>query len=257
MANEEHLARLRQGVAAWNQWREENRTIELDLSGARLIRADLSGVHLAGAHLNGAILSGVHLAGAHLNGAILSEAILHRADLSEAHLAGAHLCEANLFKARLSNTNLSKADLSRARLEHAVLIETDLKEATLTDCKVYGISTWAVQLEGAHQANLVITRFKQPTVTVDNLEVAQFIYLLLHNEKIRHVIDTITSKAVLILGRFTPERKAVLDAIREALRQWNYLPILFDFEAPGSRDLTETISLGTYGAVHHRRSYRA
>jgi hypothetical protein len=47
---------------------------------------------------------------------------------------------------------------------------------------------------------------------------------------------------VLILGRFTPERKAVLDAIREALRQRNYLPILFDFEVPGSRDFTETIS---------------
>ena len=77
---------------------------------------------------------------------------------------------------------------------------------------------------------------------MDNLEVAQFIYLLLHNEKIRQVIDTITAKAVLILGRFTPERKAVLDAIREALRQRNYLPILFDFEAPGSRDFTETIS---------------
>jgi hypothetical protein len=79
-------------------------------------------------------------------------------------------------------------------------------------------------------------------ITVDNLEVAQFIYLLLHNEKIRQVVDTITAKAVLILGRFTPERKAVLDAIREALRHRNYLPILFDFDVPGSRDFTETIS---------------
>jgi hypothetical protein len=33
------------------------------------------------------------------------------------------------------------------------------------------------------------------------------IYLLLHNEKIRDVIDTIGKKAVLILGRFTDERK--------------------------------------------------
>ena len=51
---------------------------------------------------------------------------------------------------------------------------------------------------------------------------AQFIYLLLHNEKIREVIDTITSKAVLILGRRTPARKAVLDAIRDELRRRNY-----------------------------------
>jgi hypothetical protein len=35
-------------------------------------------------------------------------------------------------------------------------------------------------------------------IPVDNLEVAQFIYLLLRSGKIGEVIDTITSKAVLI-----------------------------------------------------------
>jgi hypothetical protein len=47
---------------------------------------------------------------------------------------------------------------------------------------------------------------------------------------------------VLILGRFTAERKAVLEAIRDSLRQRDYLPVLFDFDKPASRDLTETIS---------------
>ncbi len=97
-------------------------------------------------------------------------------------------------------------------------------------------------LEGATQDNLVITRDNEPTITVDNLEVAQFIYLLLNNPKIRDVIDTIAKKAVLILGRFTPERKVVLEALREALRASGYLPILFDFEKPADRDITETVS---------------
>jgi hypothetical protein len=88
---------------------------------------------------------------------------------------------------------------------------------------------------------LVITPKDEPAITVDNIEVAQFIYLLLHNQKIRDVIDTITSKAVLILGRFTEERKAVLDKLREELRNRNLLPILFDFAIPASRDVTETI----------------
>src|SRR5213076_3339677 len=61
------------------------------------------------------------------------------------------------------------------------------------------------------------------------------------NPKIRDVIDTIAKKAVLILGRFTPERKAILDALREALRTRGYLPILFDFEKPSSRNFTETV----------------
>jgi hypothetical protein len=70
---------------------------------------------------------------------------------------------------------------------------------------------------------------------------SQFIYLLLHNQKIRDVIDTITSKAVLILGRFTEEPKKVLGALREELRRHNYLPILFDFEKPTSQNVTATV----------------
>ena len=50
-------------------------------------------------------------------------------------------------------------------------------------------------------------------------------------------------KVVLILGRFTPERKAILDTLRDELRKHNYLPVLFDFEKPATRDLTETVSI--------------
>jgi hypothetical protein len=89
---------------------------------------------------------------------------------------------------------------------------------------------------------LVVTPEDEPTVTVDNIQVAQFVFLLLHNEKIRDVIDTIGKKAVLILGRFTPERKAVLHALREGLRKRDYVPILFDFDKPASQDLTATVS---------------
>ena len=48
---------------------------------------------------------------------------------------------------------------------------------------------------------------------------------------------------MLILGRFTDERKAVLDALREELRKRNYLPIMFDFAPSDARDITETVSL--------------
>jgi hypothetical protein len=79
---------------------------------------------------------------------------------------------------------------------------------------------------------------------VGNIEVAQFIYLMLRNETLRDIIDTTTSKAVLILGRFAPkERKDVLDAIREQLRNRGWLPIMFDFPQPFSRPTDETVSL--------------
>ena len=123
-------------------------------------------------------------------------------------------------------------------------MDTDLTGADLTGCRIHGISAWRLKLDTrTRQKNLVITRQDEPEITVDNIEVAQFIYLMLHNQKIRDIIDTITSKAVLILGRFTDERKAVLDAIREELRKCDYLPILFDFKVPATRDITETVSL--------------
>ena len=121
-------------------------------------------------------------------------------------------------------------------------METNFAGANLTGCQVYGIAAWDLNLVGAQQAELVITPAREPVITVDNLEVAQFIYLLLHNEKIRDVIETVTSKAVLILGRYTPERKAVLDALREALRARDRLPIVFDFTRPGSQTTLETVS---------------
>ena len=34
----------------------------------------------------------------------------------------------------------------------------------------------------------------------------------------------------------------MLDALRDALRARNYLPVLFDFAIPGNRDITETIT---------------
>jgi hypothetical protein len=66
---------------------------------------------------------------------------------------------------------------------------------------------------------------------------------MLNNQKVRDVIDTITSKAVLILGRFTDERKEILGALRDELRKRGYLPILFDFEKLSSRSTDETITL--------------
>jgi hypothetical protein len=108
----------------------------------------------------------------------------------------------------------------------------DLKGADFSGARVFGTSVWECDLNGAVQSDLIISPNNEQRITVDNLEVAQFIYLLLNNQTIRHVIDTITSKVVLILGRFTPERKAILDAIREELRKRDYLPVLFDFEKP-------------------------
>jgi uncharacterized protein YjbI with pentapeptide repeats len=215
---------------------------EANLTTAYLQRSELLAADLHNANLSSAFLSGADLREANLSFANLNKADCRMATLRRANLRGANLKDADLSRVDLSGSDLRNADLNGANLMSAVLVETNLSDAKIANCNVYGISAWDLNLTLTEQSNLIITRPEEPTITVDNLEVAQFIYLLLNNKKIRDVIDTITSKVVLILGRFTPERKVVLDKIREELRSRNYSPILFDFDKPASRDITETIS---------------
>jgi len=271
MANDEHLAIVKHGAEVWNEWRArpKARRFRPDLRGADLNGANLSGVNLTEADLRqahlsraqlveanlreadlreadlkGAWLFSAKLVKANLSRADLTEAKLGMADLTDAKLSGANLREADFVKANLTETDLRGANLVGAYLDRASLIGTNLANATLEGCCIYGISAWDIKLDGAKQSNLVLTpRLEWPQIKVDDIEVAQFIYLLLHNQNIRRVIDTITSKAVLILGRFTVERKTILDTVREELRKYDYLPILFDFDSPASRDITETITL--------------
>jgi uncharacterized protein YjbI with pentapeptide repeats len=214
------------------------------LRRANFNEANLSHADLTGADLYKAYLSGASLSGTDLNEANLNEANFNEANLSGADLRGANLSRANLTGADLRGANLSRADLTGANLTYAQLADVDLTAANLTDCRIYGISAWGLKLsKDTKQQNLIITPDDEPEVTVDNIEVAQFVYLLLTNPTIRNVIGTIGKKGVLILGRFTDERKKVLAALREELRKHDYVPILFDFKPSTNLDVTETIKV--------------
>ena len=121
------------------------------------------------------------------------------------------------------------------------MVNTKLEDADLSNSRVYGISAWDLVLENTTQTGLIITKKGDPTITVNDIEVAQFIYFMLNNKKIRRVINALTSKAVLILGRFTKKRKEILNALRDKLSGMDYLPIIFDFVKPTDRDFTETV----------------
>ncbi len=241
MADQQHLEKLRQGVEIWNLWRNEHPIEDVDLSRADLIGSNLSNaildyVNLSGAKLSGAKLSGANLSRADLSGVDLSETYLIRANLS-----GADLSRANLSGLDLSEKDLSGANLSGANLVRAILVKTNLEHANLTGCTIHGISVWRVQLKDAIQSNLIITDKDEPTITVDNLEIAQFIYLLLEHKKLRDVLNSVMEKGVLLLGRFSDGGLELLQTVAAQLRARKYLPMIFDFDRPDNRDYTETI----------------
>jgi hypothetical protein len=115
MANPEHLEKLKEGVEAWNRWRED-RSVVPDLKQAQLNGLDLSGVNLSRARLNGTNLRGTNL----------SRARLHKAELVRTFLRGANLQYARLFQTRFSNAELDDSDMTGAAVGGTVFQQTDL-----------------------------------------------------------------------------------------------------------------------------------
>jgi uncharacterized protein YjbI with pentapeptide repeats len=211
---------------------------QVRFQNAVLFHAMLERVDLQRANLCKANLAHVHLAHAVLGYAISGGTIFCDADLKHATFRNSILWDADFTRADMSGADLTGSDLTRA-----IMVETNLTGAKLTNCRVYGTSVWKAQLDEAQQNNLIISPEGDHCITVDRLDMAQFLWTLVNNRSIRHVIDAVTTKAVLILGRFTPERIKILDEIRDYLRKRDLIPILFDFAKPTTRDLTETIGL--------------
>jgi uncharacterized protein YjbI with pentapeptide repeats len=237
-----------------------------ELRETRFDHSNVLSANFMQAYLNNASLTRVlgeqaNFLEAILDGADLTESNLRLATLSGCSMVGARLSKANLsftdcrfaivkrakandclfHAANLSTTDWRGADLSNADLTSAILTDADLRDARLTGSSVYGISAWNLRTARCEQSELVITRDDEPVVTVDNLEVAQVIHLLLRNRKIRTVIDTFATKVVLILGRFSSGQKTILDWLRKELHARRYVPVVFDFDKPARRDLAETV----------------
>lgn len=245
---------------------------------ARRDGADLRDVNFSGADLTDAILSLCDLSGADLSETIMSRALidscimqrtnLYWACMDESDANNTAFTECNLDRANLGSASLAAAEFTRCSFSETSFFQCDLSSVEFNDCRlancdmaharlvktrflgghllassIYGVSVWDVQTTNMHVAELRITPDDQPAVTVDDLDLAQFLYLVLENKRLRGVIEGMTGQMVLILGRFTLDRKRVLDEMRSLLRQLGYVPVIFDFDKPASRDVTETVGL--------------
>jgi TIR domain/Pentapeptide repeats (8 copies) len=127
MANAEHVAILKKGIAEWHSWNQQRTPRErIDLSGA-----DFAGTNLAGIVLAGANLWDTNFRGANLSNAFITFAHLMGADLAGADLRNTLLSGSNLRIARLGWANLSGADLSGVELNSANLIGASFSHATM------------------------------------------------------------------------------------------------------------------------------
>ena len=173
MAIEEHLAMFKQGVEAWNHWREANPALQPDLSRVnfwsletsdpylmealwnvwRLEREsyNLKDVNFTSTKLRGACLSSADLRGARFNCADLSFA-----DLRHATVDRAQFREAKLKAVKLVGLQAAHTDLSGADLEYSDLSGADLTGADLTHSNLKGVNLTGAILDGADLSESIL-----------------------------------------------------------------------------------------------------
>lgn len=106
VANQKHLAVVKQGAKSWNAWRSADPSVRPDLRGA---------------HLRGEFLRSMNLSDSDLSGSDLRDANLRHADLSHAKLDGAKLYRTYLSDARLDGTSFKGTILYETVFANVVL----------------------------------------------------------------------------------------------------------------------------------------
>jgi len=187
MSNAKHFEIVKQGVQAWNDWREDNPEIEPDLSesdlgnmklnNANLNDTDLRRSDLRNTDFRDASLVRADLRAANIYQASFNLAILREANFSEAYLRECDLSEADLkrayfIRADLVRVDLWESDLTKADFRWAYLIGTDLKQANLTraDLRWAHLSESNLSQADLSQANLIKASIIKTNLHHCNLE---------------------------------------------------------------------------------------
>lgn len=143
MADEEHIARLCEGVEAWNAWRR-NTNISPDLSYSDLSYFTLDRINLQNANLSEVICERTSLVGAKL-----SRANLHRGFFVEANLSGAVLRGVNSSGADFAGANMTDADCFGAGFDAVEFIGANLRKCNLREADLTLARFRSTRLEGA------------------------------------------------------------------------------------------------------------
>lgn len=269
MAIKEHVEILKQGIRKWNKWRDENPGISPDLSGVNFydIFQGTNNIYdipsVIGANFDRCNLRNSEMRDREFTRCTFNDTQLHMSDCCYANFLGCTFNDAQMRLLRIGstsfydciisccdfsyssaeNTKFRNCKISNTKFKNVHFVKADFTESEIFKCNVYGISSWDMILDETRQEDIYVMEDEDDLLSVDDIELAQFLYMMIENKNLRRIIDTITSSVVLILGRFTTERKSVLEQIKKIARDKGLIPILFDFNGPESRDVTETVKV--------------
>jgi uncharacterized protein YjbI with pentapeptide repeats len=260
------------GVVLAGKWLRRFNFDRARLDGGVLDRADLGAARLERASLRGATLDNANLTAArgrqvNLSGARMRDATLRLGDFRGATLlAGTYMRhvngrEADFSRAKLPGANLAEADLTLACFDGADLTGAHLDDAILNRTSFLGARLRTASVSGTFirrvetdrktdqrdlrvDVRVVWDRPRGQMVEfdhADDLRLAQFHDVVDERGAVAFLISAGAKRVVLILGRFLPRRKRVLDRLAEALRARGKIPVVFDFPGPSERELSDTV----------------
>jgi uncharacterized protein YjbI with pentapeptide repeats len=248
------------GAAAWNEWRGRtpgritfSRPGWYDSPGPGGVqikgrnRLDFAGVDLSDVDVLDAFAEGLDL-----HGAVIENAVFEEGDFSRATFAGATLRNTRFNKTILTGANFDGASIRNCNLNRVNLVGASFRVEEITETVVYGIAAWDLETSPAmRQSKLVVERTygfysdlvaegKVP-LTVDDIELAQFIHYLTNHKKLRDMLNLLNERGVLLLGRFRDGGLERLHALRDWFAGRGYMAMIFDFARPDNLDLLETV----------------
>src|SRR5262249_43515573 len=136
-----------------------------------------------------------------------------------------------LIGSDLSDAILDESDLEHASLVRCRMIRTSVSGTKLHGAWVYGAAIWDIKGKPASEDWLGVapdgsaySNTDAVQLRFEGLVLAQFIYAMASSAQrttndapLGKLLNAFSKSHVLLLGRFTEERKVVLDAIRNAL----------------------------------------
>jgi uncharacterized protein YjbI with pentapeptide repeats len=160
MADDQQIKILKEGVQAWNRWREENPETVPDLKAADLSRRSLEGINfkrarlensnLGGSNLSDANLHGANLAGTMLIGSTLRRTGFQSVRLHQVDMTASDMEESNLFEAQLHHSRLLGVNLRKSNLTGAEFLYTELSRSNLSESNCYSALFDQANLRGAN-----------------------------------------------------------------------------------------------------------
>lgn len=158
------------------------------------------------------------------------------------------LKNASFLKAILSDCKFINTKMEDLNFFGASLINSYFEKGSIQDCRIFGANIWSITTKKTLQKDMRIIDESTGSdgvsnqITIDDIELGNIVYLLAANSNFSKFIDQSKSNFVLILGRFG-DYLPRLEAIKQKLREERFSPIVFDFTAPTSLDLIESIML--------------